>query len=741
MKSPTHLIDIINTHELFNTFSESNLADLETDLELIRLAPGDILCRQGDPGDVMYVVVHGLLEVVITTPHGQDMTVGTLRAGDSVGEMSLLTGQPRTATVYAKEETELIKLTQAAFYRFTDRHPQLMTTFMKRIGLRLQRTQLAGIFSRLFGDISSDVFEALHHKVEWQRLSAGECLLRQGNDGDSMYIVVNGRLQVVFEDPKGEKHILNEIGREETVGESALLTHEKRSATVYALRDSHVVKLSSAMFESLLDEFPQVSLSILRAMVRRQQRGNLGVVQKRALNAHRGMSIAFIPVHKQLPLSEFSHQLIDVLGNDTILHLNSGQFDTHFGKSGMAQIPKDHPTEISILAWLNEQETHYRFILYEADTEETQWTCRCIRQADRIVLIGDGTGQPEIESIERLIHQIHPQAQAELVLIQPADICRPSGTAQWLQHHIISTHHHVRLHEAADFRRLSRRLTNTANGLVLSGGTARGYVHVGVIRALIEAGIEIDFIGGTSMGAALGALHAVGLDPEGVFKTVGTFSSPKSLIDYTLPIASFTATKKLTKILHQVYEGARIEDLWRPFFCISTNLTKLTPVVHQQGFLWKAVRASLSMPILFSPVSFQGDVLVDGGLINNLPIDVMRKFCGDGLVIAVDAGSSSTKKGTYDFPPGLSGWKILWSKLNPFVPQIEVPRLLDILIESITVNSAYNLMSIQHQADVFIDPPTGLFDSRDWNAYRDISEVGYQTAKQQIKEWQHRTAV
>ncbi len=282
MESSTGLVAHIKTHELFKDLPPSILADLETELELIPLAKGEKLCEQGDVGDSMYILLHGSLGVVIRTPDDRDIVVDDLKPGTSVGEMALLTGQARVATVHAKQDAELIKLTKTGFSQLADKHPQLMAKFAQTIVPRLQRTQLADIISRLFGEMETEELHSLQKKLEWRRLSAGEALFHQGDPGASMFILVNGRLRIIVKGTKGSEHIVGEIGRGECVGEFALLTPEERSATVYAVRDSDVVELSSDMFESLVQDSPQTMLSIMRSIAQRLQRANLALREKKA---------------------------------------------------------------------------------------------------------------------------------------------------------------------------------------------------------------------------------------------------------------------------------------------------------------------------------------------------------------------------------------------------------------------------------------------------------------------------
>ena len=172
---------------------------------------------------------------------------------------------------------------------------------------------------------------------------------------------------------------------------------------------------------------------------------------------------------------------------------------------------------------------------------------------------------------------------------------------------------------------LARCLTGHALGLVLGGGGARGFAHIGVYRALVEASLHVDLVGGTSMGAIVTGVIGLGVDWRQMADIAASISSPLKLFDPTLPLVSLFSSGKVTQLTHMVYGDALIEDLWRPIYCVSSNLTRSTETVYRRGPLWKAVRASMAIPGIFAPVLHEGDVQVDGAVMNNLPIDVMRE--------------------------------------------------------------------------------------------------------------------
>src|SRR6202035_4079754 len=193
----------------------------------------------------------------------------------------------------------------------------------------------------------------------------------------------------------------------------------------------------------------------------------------------------------------------------------------------------------------------------------------------------------------------------------------------WLEGSPVALHHHVG--DAADLGRLARLITRRGGRLVLSGGGARGFAHLGIIRALREARVPIDFVGGSSIGSIIAAGVAVGWsDDEMRLRYRRSFVDTNPVNDYTFPFVALTRGRKVSRLLQREYGDILIEDLRRPFFCVSANLSTGRALEHRDGRLADALRASVAIPGVLPPVFHGDDVLVDGATINNLPVDVMQ---------------------------------------------------------------------------------------------------------------------
>ncbi|HUN53140.1 MAG TPA: patatin-like phospholipase family protein, partial [Candidatus Sulfotelmatobacter sp.] len=312
----------------------------------------------------------------------------------------------------------------------------------------------------------------------------------------------------------------------------------------------------------------------------------------------------------------------------------------------------------------------------------------------------------------------------DLVLLH--DSSKPRDTARWLAQHAFTLHHHLR--GAADMQRLARILTGRGVGLVFSGGGARGFAHLGVVKALREVGMPIDLVGGNSMGAIIGAGVAHDWD-EPTLRTAfrRAFVETNPLSDYTVPLVSLVGGRKVSRLLREAFGDIAIEDLWLPYFCVTANLTRGVAAAHRGGPLWRWLRASVAIPGVLAPVFDGGDVHVDGGVINNLPVDFMRDI-GRGLVIGVDVVSDhafTAKSEGADLPP-------LWRLMLPRGGK-EVPGILQILWRAGTVNSDAAAAALRNETDLLLQPSMESIDLLNWKAFDRAVELGYRHAMTKLE--------
>jgi predicted acylesterase/phospholipase RssA/CheY-like chemotaxis protein/CRP-like cAMP-binding protein len=576
----------------------------------------------------------------------------------------------------------------------------------------------------------------LESLVEWVEVGKGQRLISQGEPSDSVYVLMSGRLQVSRDEPDGTTRVVGDISQGETVGEWGLLSGEPRSATVVANRDSSLARITSSAFARLVSRHSRILTNASQDVV-----GRL----RQAFQSHWGgpgvTAIALVPLSARVPLAQLARDLVRELGAfGSTLHLDRARIRELLGQDA-AQELEEHVSATRVSGWLNDLEAQHRFAVYEADLTARAWTTRCIRQADRVLLVAEADGAPAPDWLAAEIDRagsVESPTQRELVLLHSRRQPVSAGTARWLGEPGMRAHHHVTLRSGDDVQRLARRLAGRAIGVVLSGGGLRGAAHVGVLRALQEAGIHVDFVGGTSAGSLVAAQYALGWSIEEMrARTHELIVRRRALADYTLPIVSLIAGQRYVRALQEMFGDTCIEDVWLPYFCVSSNLTRAEVVVHRQGLLGRAIRASCAIPGVFPPIQDgRGDLLVDGGLLNNLPADVMSRLCDGGPVIAVDLRVKVDLAEGFKFGDSVSGGRLVLNRLNPFASErSSVPNMLAVLLRSTLLGSVHAGADQRRAARFYINPSVEHFPLLDGRAADAIYDLGYRTACQALEQW------
>jgi NTE family protein len=555
--------------------------------------------------------------------------------------------------------------------------------------------------ARSFAGLESAALDALASGLEWLALPGGAELFTRGEPSDAIYLVLSGLLGVYPGDDRARP--VARIGAGELVGEMGLLTGRTRQASVRALRDSELARLPREAFERAYRDHPDALLRVAQLVVRRFEAGAL------APPRHAARTFTLLPQSIEVDVGGFATEFVAALEK-------LGRAELVWSVRGA-----DHTSE-----WFDRIESGNDFVVYCADPEATPWTRLCMRQADALLMVARAecaaAPWPAIAQSSGAAHA----HRAELVLLHE-DGLRPGHAARWRAVVPGAPHHHVA--EPADVARVARLVTGRAVGLVLSGGGARGFAHVGVVKALAEAGVPIDSVGGTSMGAIMGAAVAAGWSvAEMIERFRRTFVTTNPLNDYTLPVVSLVSGRKVSRLLRQEFGEVAIEDLRLPFYAVSANLTTGRGAVHAEGDLWRWLRASVAIPGVLPPVFHGGEVHVDGGAINNLPVDVMRSF-GRGPVVGVDVGHDpafTTDVNDVDLPP-------LWKLLGWFRRHKQRPSILQILMRSGMVNSAQTTAASREQSDWLLAPPLADVDLLGWHAFERAIAAGYRHARERLE--------
>lgn len=560
----------------------------------------------------------------------------------------------------------------------------------------------------MFEGLDKPLMEALLSEFDWVAIQGGTTLFEAGDAPDALYCVISGSLGAFSRNLEGHHHLVGHIAAGEIAGEMALISGRSRTATVIALRDSELGRLSRAAFERVMRLHPQGLLRVAQLLVHRLESS-----QSRA-RTHRSMpkTFAVVPHDGDGGATVFAAKLVTFLNR-------IGSTELVWNQRGV-----ERTTE-----WFHEVERANEFVVYVCDASASSWSKLCLRQADSILLLAHADSEPnDWPALQGYLDRGLSGQRPALVLMHKKNSLTNGLAQRWLDLKRGLSHHHVRSPE--DIARLARTLTGNGLGVVLSGGGARGFAHIGVLRAFREANITIDAIGGTSIGAIIAAGYALEWSHDELQQRVRrSFVDTNPVNDYTLPLVSLVSGRKVSRLLRDEFGEVAIEDLPLPYFCVSTNLSSGHLAVHRRGPLWRWLRASVSIPGVLPPVIENGELFVDGATINNLPVDVMRES-GIGRVIGVDVGADrtfTTDSVDSDAPP-------LWRVLKWFRSRKQRINILQILWRSGMVNSAANTIARRELSDLLLQPPLEQIDMLDWRAFDRAIDAGYRYAQVRLRD-------
>ncbi|KAK2509826.1 LOW QUALITY PROTEIN: hypothetical protein MC885_017495 [Smutsia gigantea] len=802
---------------------------------------GTIIARQGDQDVSLHFVLWGCLHVYQRMiDKAEDVCLFVAQPGELVGQLAVLTGEPLIFTLRAQRDCTFLRISKSDFYEIMRAQPSVVLTAAHTVVARM-----------------SPFVRQMDFAIDWTAVEAGRALYRQGDRSDCTYIVLNGRLRSVIQRGNGKKELVGEYGRGDLIGVVEALTRQPRATTVHAVRDTELAKLPEGTLDHIKRRYPQVVTRLIHLLSQKilgnlqqlqgpfpgenwppsgnagrcspientagegtpntQHGSGLGVPPHSELTnpASNLATVAVLPVCAEVPMVAFTLELQHALQaiGPTLL-LNSDIIRARLGASALDSIQ-----EFRLSGWLAQQEDAHRIVLYQTDASLTPWTVRCLRQADCILIVGLGDQEPTLGQLEQMLENTAVRALKQLVLLHREEGAGPTRTVEWLNMRSwCSGHLHLRcprrlfsrrspakLHELyekvfsrradrhSDFSRLARVLTGNTIALALGGGGARGCSHIGVLKALEEAGVPVDLVGGTSIGSFIGALYAEERSASRTKQRAREWAKSMTsvlepVLDLTYPITSMFTGSAFNRSVHRVFQDKQIEDLWLPYFNVTTDITASAMRVHKDGCVWRYIRASASycpyLPPLCDPKD--GHLLVDGCYVNNVPAsplgwpglqaclsvsvcvcvcvscwagslwryvrasmtlsgylpplcdpkdaDIARSM-GAKTVVAIDVGSQDeTDLSTYG--DSLSGWQLLWNRLNPWADKVKVPDMAEIQSRLAYVSCVQQLEVVKSSSYCeYLRPPIDCFKTMDFGKFDQIYDVGYQYGKAVFGGW------
>uniref|UniRef100_A0A8C9P1D3 Patatin like phospholipase domain containing 6 n=1 Tax=Spermophilus dauricus TaxID=99837 RepID=A0A8C9P1D3_SPEDA len=685
---------------------------------------GTVIARQGDQDVSLHFVLWGCLHVYQRMiDKAEDVCLFVAQPGELVGQLAVLTGEPLIFTLRAQRDCTFLRISKSDFYEIMRAQPSVVLSAAHTVAARM-----------------SPFVRQMDFAIDWTAVEAGRALYRCSTAAS----------------PSPLRACLRQ-------GRVTALTRQPRATTVHAVRDTELAKLPEGTLGHIKRRYPQVVTRLIHLLSQKilgnlqQLQGpfpgsGLGVPPHSELTnpASNLSTVAVLPVCAEVPMMAFTLELQHALQaiGPTLL-LNSDIIRARLGASALDSIQ-----EFRLSGWLAQQEDAHRIVLYQTDASLTPWTVRCLRQADCILIVGLGDQEPTLGQLEQMLENTAVRALKQLVLLHREEGSGPTRTVEWLNMRSwCSGHLHLRcprrlfsrrspakLHELyekvfskradrhSDFSRLARVLTGNTIALVLGGGGARGCSHIGVLKALEEAGVPVDLVGGTSIGSFIGALYAEERSASRTKQRAREWAKSMTsvlepVLDLTYPVTSMFTGSAFNRSVHRVFQD-------------NVSVRVCVCVSQWAGSLWRYVRASMTLSGYLPPLCDpkDGHLLMDGGYINNLPADIARSM-GARTVIAIDVGSQDeTDLSTYG--DSLSGWWLLWKRLNPWADKVKVPDMAEIQSRLAYVSCVRQLEVVKSSSYCeYLRPPIDCFKTMDFGKFDQIYDVGYQYGKAVFGGW------
>ncbi len=579
-----------------------------------------------------------------------------------------------------------------------------------------------------FAELEPSLIHEIARSIEWRAVPGGSVLMTQGEPARALYLLISGRMVVTVRDGDGPETVVGEVAARETIGEMGVLADRPRTATVRAIRDCELMRLSREAFRALAETHHALMMRVTRLVIERLA----PLAPSRVRSTVK--TIAVIPASPSVDDRAAEAIAAALRTQRTVELVHADRVSREVGP-GAASAGSGDAMQHELQRWLARCESESDLVVYAAEQGATPWSRRCLRQADRVVIVVDAADPAATSAIEQdgLTRSGVPGLRFDLVVLH-GDEREPTETAELLKAHAVAAHHHVRLSVAGDMARLARQLTGAAVGLVLGGGGARGLAHIGILKAMDAAGVPIDMIGGTSIGAIIGAQRAMGWDAVTATEQFKRYMREgKPTRDVTVPYAGVLSGKRAGRLMNQMFGDRWIEDLWLNYFCVSTNLTQARVVEHDSGPLWRAIRTSTSMPGVFTPMYENGDVLVDGAVLNNVPGDIMRRR-NRGLVVTVDVNPATDLRVDTALTECPSPWQLILRRIGLSRAPL-VPTIPEVLMRAGQLGSLAHSSDVMRSSDLHIAPEVGGWATFQWDAIDAIIAAGYEAASRSLEGW------
>ena len=710
---------IINT-EFSNYLDDSTIHELSKIMSVVDYNKSDHIYVKNEKISKFLIIHSGICDVI----DNDGNVIRKLRENDFFGLISLFTNASKNYDLISVEDTRIFELDKGDLIELTLKFPNIKKELLNIVNEKIFNPEINAAIGKIAKEVDQKSIDELKKDISWKTLNDSEILFNEGDAGDSCYIVMSGRVEAIKNYGKDNEIILGELKKGDIIGDMALITGEKRSATIKASKLSRLIYISKKSFDKVMYNNPKALMEVSKALINRLKYKD----PKDTLN--KNIIIGIVSLINDKNTQNFFTTLNNSLQSfGTIENLNEITINLDSNKENL-------DSDILLENIISNNDF---LILHSVDTNNLKWKKNIIKYSDQVIILGDPVKLNNISNEESEIFDNYSKIKPNkfwLVLNHNEDTIIPSKTKKIISIRNGIKTFHVKNNNSNDIRRLARFITKQTIGLTLGGGGAKGFAHYGIYKAMNELNIPIDVIGGTSAGAIIASQIALGYSLNEIININKKVNALKMFKEYGFPYMSLIKSHKVEQAAKISAGDSDIEDLWIPFFAPATDLTNSKLLVFDKGPLWEAIRSSGALPGIVLPHFMDKNIIVDGGLMNNLPVDIMKNNYGGKIICSSCALDKSMKTSITGVP---NQFKLLMSKLfdkTNFEKNYHyVPTITDIVFKTSVVASASQINENINMSDLFLELPTsefGLTEMND-NSMMKLIDLGYEYSKPKLQ--------
>ena len=648
----------------------------------------------------------------------------TLNSGDFFGLISLFTNSSKNYDLITSEKSKILELEKSKLMELANKIPDIKKQLLQIVNKQLFNPEINAALSTIAKGVDTKTIKELKKDISWKTLNDSEILFNEGDIGDSCYIVMSGRVQALKNYGKDNEVVLGELKKGDIIGDMALITGEKRSATIKASKLSRLIYISKKSFDQVMYSNPKALMEVSKTLINRLK------FQDKKEKINKNIIIGILSLVDNKTNQDFYSILdnnLQLFGNTENLTELTSHLDSNKDSLDFEILLENIVSNNDFL------------ILHSNDVNDIKWKENILKYSDKVIVIGNPKELNSISKEELQIFNNYTELNLDkiwLVLNHSEDTVVPSNTKKIINDRNGIRTFHIKNNNENDIKRIVRFLTKQTIGLTLGGGGAKGFSHFGVYKAMNELNIPLDIIGGTSAGSIVASQIALGHSFEEIIEKNKKVNALRMFKEYGLPYISLIKSNKIEQAAKISAEDRDIEDLWIPFFAPATDLTNSKLIVFNKGPLWEAIRSSGALPGIVLPHFMNENIIVDGGLMNNLPVDIMRNNYG-GKIICSSCSLDKSMKTSIKGIPNQS--KMIFNKLfnkSSFEKKYGyVPTVTDIIFKTSVVASASQINNNINMSDLFLELPTSEFGLTDFNnkAMLEMIDIGYNYSKPKLE--------